>query len=88
MKRNELADIFISKAINLVREGDAITLEEAIYDAHLSISQLPNYDENRVFTDNDVEYIQKELASAWRFNWEEFDDMVFYNNNLKAVLSY
>ena len=88
MKRNDLAITFVAKVLNLWRNNHETTIEEAIYDARNYLCVLPEYESNKVFSREDVEYIQKELASVFKTDWRDFDEDFFYNNNLYAVLNY
>lgn len=86
MKKNDLADIFVAEVINIFGEGST-SEESAIFNAFANIKTRPNFKENSIFNRYDVEYIKKELAHVFRVDYEDFDAMVFYNNNLNAVLN-
>ena len=87
MKRNELNDIFVAEVIGVRRENENISEENAIYEAFNNIKKFPEFLDNKFFNSYDVEYIKKEVAHVFRIDWTEFDEMVFYNNNLNAVLN-
>lgn len=83
--RNKLDDIFIGKVINIYQCGAA--LEDAVYEAFSRLQNRPDFESNKFFNSSDIIYIQKELAHAFGFDWTEFDELVFYNNNLKSLLN-
>ena len=88
MKRNELNDIFVAKVLEFYRTLEITTFSDSIYEARLWLFSQPNYESNKVFSREDVDYIKKELAHAIKIDWQEFDELVFYNDNMMSVMNW
>lgn len=89
MKNLEKNMIFVAAVADIFnRNYGTISEEAAIYAACDQLKGNPDLAGHK-FTREDVTYVAMKLSRIFGFEgYDDFDEMVFYNDNLNAVLSH